>query len=88
MRHHAKAVFVGEVLEVRESKQTDEVTPYAVRFRVERYWKGVETNEITVHTDLHGCGPNLEVGNEYLVYAMSKQLETGCTRTRKIEFRR
>ncbi len=83
---HAKAVFVGEVLEVRETTPAErkEVPSPFERFRVERYWKGIKTIEITVHTDLHGCGPNLEVGKRYLVYAMGKELETARSGTKEL----
>jgi hypothetical protein len=87
MMHRAKAVFVGEVLSVTSTSQSDladGVTPHSARFRVERYWKGVKAREITVHTDLYGCGPNLQVGRKYLVYASGKGLETACSRTREL----
>jgi hypothetical protein len=86
--HHAKAVFVGEVLEVRAATKA-ELEQYSnsfiVRMRVERYWKGIKSGEVTVETDMFGCGPNLEVGAKYLVYGIGKRLNTGCTGTRKLE---
>src|SRR5215831_12003153 len=75
--HHAKAVFVGEVLEVRKAttaEQEDLFGPYIVRLRVERFWKGVKYGEILVETDLTGCGPHFKFGKKYLVYGMRKQL--------------
>jgi hypothetical protein len=87
MLRHSKMVFVGKVLDVRpatQSEQEDGKSWYAVRFRIERFWKGVKTNETTVYTDLHGCGPDLRTGLEYLVYAVGKELATGCTRTRML----
>ena len=84
-RHYAKIVFAGEVVEVKqtiESERENGASQYAVRFRVERYWKGPVPAEAVVHTDLHGCGPDFKVGTRYLVYAMGKTLETACTRTR------
>ena len=87
--HHAKAVFAGEVLEVRaatKAEREEYSNSYIVRMRVERYWKGIKSGEITVETDMFGCGPNLQVGTKYLVYGMGKRLNTGCTRTRKLEF--
>ncbi|SRR5713226_57696 len=86
-KHHAKAVFIGEVLEVRASTKSEREEYsnfYIVRMRVERYWKGIKSGEVTVETDLTGCGPNLRVGEKYLVYAMGKRLNTSCTRTRKL----
>jgi hypothetical protein len=41
--HHAKVVFVGELLEIREdvpSKTESHPLQDALRFRVESYWKG------------------------------------------------
>jgi hypothetical protein len=89
MRHHAKAVFVGEVLEVRpatKAEREEYSNLYIVRMRVERYWKGIKSGEITVQTDMFGCGPKLEVGAKYLVYGMGKHLDTGCIGTRKVEY--
>jgi len=65
MKHHAKAVFIGEVLEVREAtkEEREEYSNfYVVRMRVQRYWKGIKSGEVSVETDLTGCGPNLRVG--------------------------
>jgi hypothetical protein len=87
--HHAKSVFVGEVLEVREIsafESEDGASSFAVRLRVEKYWKGVKTIEITVHTDLHGCGPDMRVGKKYLVFAMHRPLETACSGTKELAY--
>ena len=70
--HHAKAVFVGEVLEVRPSTAAERgngSNSYIVRMRVERWWKGVKSGEVNVETDMFGCGPNLEVGQMYSITA-------------------
>jgi hypothetical protein len=88
MKHHAKAVFIGEVLEVREATKAEREeysNIYVVRMQVEGYWKGIKSGEVNVETDLTGCGPNLRVGNKYLVYAVGKRLNTSCTRTRVLE---
>jgi len=87
MRHHSKAVFIGVVLEIRETTKAEleEYSNfYIVRMRVERYWKGIRSVEVYVETDLTGCGPNLRVSEKYLVYGMGKRLNTSCTRTRKL----
>ncbi len=87
--HHAKAVFIGQVLDISptpQSKREMGVTPYSVRLRVERYWKGVKTLEVTVHTDMVGCGPHFEVGRKYLVYGFGKELETASSRTKELPF--
>jgi hypothetical protein len=88
MKHQAKAVFIGEVLEVREATKAEREeysNSYIVRMRVEGYWKGTKSGEVNVETDLTGCGPNLRVGKKYLVYGMGKRLNTSCTRTRMLE---
>ena len=86
--HHAKAVFIGEVLEVRpatKAEREDGSNPYIVRLRVERFWKGVKSSQAFVETDMFGCGPNFKVGQKYLVYGMGIRLQTACTGTRKLE---
>jgi hypothetical protein len=87
--HYAKAVFVGEVLEVRSATKSDREenpSPFIVRMRVERYWKGIKSGEINVETDMTGCGPYFRVGDKFLVYGMGKRLRTACSGTRKLEY--
>ena len=86
--HHAKAVFVGEVLEVREatkSEREENSGPFIVRMRVEHYWKGIKSGEINVETDMTGCGPYFRVGERFLVYGMGKRLSTACSGTRLLQ---
>lgn len=74
----ARAVFVGEVIEIVEPQSDDPKAPlanrlYAIRFNVEKSWKGVTSQEISVLSDQGraGCfswGPFLK-GKKYLVYA-------------------
>ncbi len=85
--HHARAVFVGEVLEVREatrSEREEYSSPFIVRMRVERYWKGIKSGEINVETDMMGCGPYFRVGEKFLVYGIGKRLSTACSGTRRL----
>lgn len=85
---HPKAVFLGEVLEIRPAtpdEREDGANTYIVKLRVERYWKGVKTGEIVVETDMTGCGPYFEVGRRYVVYGRGKRLNTTCMRMRRIE---
>ncbi len=77
-------VFLGEVLQVKNGRNYLEA-----RFRVERSWKGVQTEEVSVLTDGHVESPRYRVGEKYLVFAGIKdgQLFTGiCSRTRKLEY--
>jgi|SRR5436309_11673063 len=86
--HHATAVFVGEVLEVREATKSERgeySNAFIVRMRVERYWKGIKSSEINVETDMTGCGPYFRIAEKFLVYGMEKRLDTGCSGTRKLE---
>lgn len=74
----ARAVFVGEVIEIVEPRSDDPKAPladrlYTIRFKVERSWKGATSQEISVLSDQGraGCfswGPFLK-GKKYLVYA-------------------
>ncbi len=73
-----RAVFVGEVIDIVEPHSDDPKAPladrlYAIRFNVEKSWKGVTSQEISVLSDQGraGCfswGPFLK-GKKYLVYA-------------------
>jgi hypothetical protein len=92
MMREAKAVFVGEVIGFREATAEDSrnhSAPHVFRVRVERYWKGVKTPEISISAvseSLPGCcGAKLEVGEKYLFYAVHRDLRTGCTRTQRFD---
>jgi hypothetical protein len=92
MMREAKAVFVGEVIGFREATAEDSrnrSAPYVFRVRVDRYWKGVKTPEVSisaVRESLPGCcGEELKVGEKYLFYAVHKDLRTSCTRTRRLD---
>ena len=90
----AKAVFVGQVIDIGESTvPLDKGFPplsYAVKFKVKEYWKGVKGSEITVYSDLGGLPCHqfaYRKGDTYLVYAFGKDLIsiTGCTRSGSID---
>ena len=87
----AKAVFVGQVIEIYSGSGREEY-PAIVELKVERYWKGIkksETIEVLSDLGLHSCHPVLyKKGARYLVYAYKnkgKLVTTGCTRTKEIE---
>jgi hypothetical protein len=79
------AVFSGKVLSIILSNNA-----LAVTFKVEKTWKYVENEEVTVMTlpTDSMCGYNFEMGQSYLVYASSVvagELWTNhCTRTARI----
>jgi hypothetical protein len=78
------AVFSGEVLEIRTG-----VNFLQARFRVERSWKGVESDEVFVFTDGSAESPHYRVGEKYLVFAgiRNDKLFTGiCSRTKRLEY--
>ena len=78
------AVFLGEVLEIKSGGNFLEA-----RFRVERFWKGVATEEVSVSVDSTTESPHYRVGEKYLVFAGLKErkLFTGtCSRTKKLEY--
>jgi hypothetical protein len=78
------AVFSGEVLEVKNGGNYLEV-----RLRVQRFWKGVEAEEVSLLTDSTVESPRYRIGQEYLVFAGRQEgkLFTGqCSRTKLLEY--
>ena len=79
------AVFAGEVFDIKKGSNFSEV-----RFRVERSWKGVVLEEISVlEADNTAESPHFRLGERYLVFAGIENgtLITGnCSRTKKIEY--
>ena len=81
-------MFVGEVV-AKHDATPEELRHGSDRFewemRVERYWKGVKTQEIFLSA--RGvltpgcCDISLDIGERYLVYAVGKEMSTRCTRT-------
>jgi hypothetical protein len=72
----SKAVFFGELVEI---VQTDLRSPRAVKFRVEKYWKGVKDESVSILTTaVAPCVYNFRVNEKYLIYAGEEkgQLET------------
>lgn len=78
------AVFSGEVLGIGNGGNYLEV-----RLRVERSWKGVEGEEVSLLTDSTTESPHYRVGQKYLVFADKRdgKLFTGnCSRTKRLEY--
>lgn len=71
----ADAVFAGRVVSVRDTVLDEPDFPEwprrVVTLRVDRAWKGVEAETVTVLTGMGGgdCGFPFRVGETYLVYA-------------------
>ena len=80
----SKAILVGEVVEIDQSKPDAIVT-----FKVEKMWKGAKSETIVVRTNNQGktCGFIFTRGEKYLVYAYEEgALRTSiCTRTREVK---
>lgn len=86
----AKAVFIGEVVEIGRNDKP-EWAAVAVKFKVERYWKGVKEEFITVvgaPATAGACGLPVEMGEKYLIYAFKMdedRLETSFCDSRRLE---
>ena len=86
-RKDAKAIFVGQVLEI-DDKQYKFGT--VIKFQVEKSWKQIRSKEIYIVTGRGGgdCGFPFAIGMKYLVYAYGPnngKFGTGiCSRTKRI----
>jgi hypothetical protein len=81
---NSTAVFSGEVVEIRSG-----VNFLQAEFRVERSWKGVEAEQVSVFTENTAESPHYRVGEKYLVFAGTRdgKLFTGnCSRTKRLEY--
>ena len=69
----SQAVFSGKVLEVKEQKNFSGYMKKRVLIEVAETWKGVSESQVIITTGSGGgdCGYEFQVGQEYLVYAMS-----------------
>jgi hypothetical protein len=79
-----KAVFSGQVLDVKKSGELEEV-----KFKVLKSWKYVPGNEVVVFNYPHHEAPHYDLSKSYLVFASvdSGRLETHiCSGTVEIEF--
>lgn len=87
----ADYVFIGQVLEIADSNLEDFV--YAVKFKVEKQWKGSKRLEQIVNFDFDTpgmCGDlNLAKDKRFLVYAYRKKdgivSHTDCGPNMKLE---
>lgn len=86
----AKTVFIGEVVEIWRNDNPEWATA-AVKFKVERYWKGVKEEFITVvgaPATAGACGLPVEMGEKYLIYAFKldkDRLQTDFCASRRLE---
>lgn len=90
---NARAVFIGEVVEISHNDKNRWAT-VAVRFKVDRYWKGVKEPYITVVTAPSiccTCGLKVQVGTEYLIFAFANetdQIETNYCASAPLDSKR
>src|SRR5437879_6296609 len=77
------AVFLGEAVKVEVEGETRTVT-----FKVDRWWKGGDKQEVDAATHKSGatCGYGFEKGKKYLVYAREEEKQKTlqvslCSRT-------
>lgn len=86
----AKAVFIGEVVEIGSNDKPEWAT-VAVKFKIERYWKGVKEELITVvgaPTTAGACGLPVKMGEKYLIYAFKMdedQFQSDFCASRRLE---
>jgi hypothetical protein len=86
----AKAVFIGEVVEIGRNDKSEQAT-VSVKFKVERYWKGVKEQFVTVvgaPAAAGACGLPVRLNEKYLIYAFDmgdNQLETSFCDSRWLD---
>jgi hypothetical protein len=83
-------VFTGQVIKIKKVKvklsSGDDWHNYRVTFKVDRYWKGIDSSEVVVFTGAGGgdCGIGFRKGDGYIVFGkmFENRLYTGiCTYT-------
>lgn len=91
MMRESKAVFIGEVTDIREATPEEmrhRSEGFVISLRVEKAWKGVKEKDILISArgQLHPgcCDIALKIGERYLVYAVGKTMSTACTRTQHV----
>ena len=86
----ASAVFVGEVVEIG-TNNTDRFLTVSIKFKVDRYWKGIKESQVTVISAAGiccTCGLRVEIGGKFLIYAFkfeSGQLETSLCMSLRLD---
>jgi hypothetical protein len=77
--NHAKkkatVIFVGRAIEVVNGITRGEFLGWRVKLKVDQYWKGQFSQEITVFTGPNDCAAHFAVGDEYLVFAYVPERE-------------
>ena len=68
-RKKATVIFVGRAVDVQNGITHGEFPGWCIKLKVDRYWKGQPTEEVTVFTGPADCAAYFQVGDEYLVLA-------------------
>lgn len=80
-------VFLGTVIEVLEVRDN---RPVRVRMRIDVSYKGVKEKTLTLFDDGMCNGPDLQLGEQYLMYtrraANGDVPSRGCTRSRHVKY--
>lgn len=64
-KSESRNVFVGTLIKRTQESQNGRIL-WRNQFAVERYWKGINVNEITVYTTSDDCASWFELGQRYL----------------------
>ena len=87
---YSGVVFSGQVIKIKKVKvklpRGYDWQNYRVTFKVDRYWKGINSSEVVVFTGAGGgdCGIRFRKGESYIVFAnlFEDRLQTGiCSYT-------
>lgn len=65
----ATAIFVGRVVDVVDVLRADGYSEKRVKLKLERYWEGQLSEEVSVFTGRNDCMTTFRVGQKYLVLA-------------------
>lgn len=88
--HYSKVplVFIGTVTKVLVTNQHGRVV--RVRMRVDRAYKGVRESSLILRDDGMCDGPDLQLGQQYLMYTFRPEAgdipSRGCTRSRHLKY--
>ena len=92
---YSGAVFTGQVVNIKKVKfklSTGDIWHnYQVTFKVDRYWKDIDSSDVIVYTGVGGgdCGIRFRKGESYIVFAemIEGRLQTGiCTLTSQYRY--
>ncbi|MDT4965994.1 MAG: hypothetical protein QOJ64_731 [Acidobacteriota bacterium] len=68
-RNQATVIFVGRAVDVHNGITHGEFPGWRVKLKVDRYWKGLVTDEMIIFTGPSDCASYFRVGDDYLVFA-------------------